>query len=59
MAFKEYRNMKVYEQSGYQYKATPTIMLKGLWLKECDFDIGTPVTVKCESGKLTITRADK
>ncbi len=29
MAFKEYRNMKVYEQSGYNYKATPTIMLKG------------------------------
>lgn len=33
MAFKEYRNMKVYEQSGYHYKATPTIMLKGQWLK--------------------------
>ena len=33
MAFKKIRNMKVYEQSGYQYKATPTIMLKGQWLK--------------------------
>lgn len=59
MAFKEYRNMKVYEQSGYHYKATPTIMLKGQWLKECGFDMGTPITVKCEGGKLTITRADE
>ena len=32
MAFKKIRNMKVYEQSSYQYKATPTIMLKGQWL---------------------------
>lgn len=59
MAFKEYRNMKVYEQSGYHYKATPTIMLKGQWLKECGFDMGTPITVKCEGGKLTITRAEE
>lgn len=59
MAFKEYRNMKVYEQSGYHYKATLVIMLKGQWLKECGFDMGTPITVKCEGGKLTITRADE
>lgn len=29
MAAKNCRNMKVYEQSGYHYKPTPTIMLKG------------------------------
>lgn len=58
MAFKEYRNMKVYEQSGY-HQATPAIMLKGQWLKECGFDMGTPIIVKCEGGKLTITRADE
>lgn len=58
MAMKEYRNMKVYEQSGYNYKATPAIMLKGQWLQECGFDMGTPIKVKCEGGKLTITRAD-
>lgn len=29
MAFKKFRKMKVYEQSGYRYKSTPTIMLKG------------------------------
>lgn len=58
MAFKEYRNMKVYEQSGYHYKATPAIMLKGQWLREVGFDEGTPITVRCEGGRLTITRAD-
>ena len=53
--FKECRNMKVCEQSGYNYKSTPTIMLKGQWLKECGFDMGTKIVVKCENGKLTIT----
>lgn len=57
--FKEYRNLKVYEMSGYQYKPTPTITLKGAWLRELGFDEGTPITVKCEGGKLTITRADE
>lgn len=33
MAFKRIRNRKVYEQSVYHYKSTPTIMLKGQWLK--------------------------
>ena len=32
--------MKVHEQSGYNYKATPTIILKGQWLKEMGFEIG-------------------
>ena len=26
------RSMKVHAQSGYNYKATPTIILKGQWL---------------------------
>ena len=55
MAFKKNRNMKVYEQSGYNYKSTPTIMLKGQWLKEAGFDCGTSITVTCEDGKLIIT----
>lgn len=55
MAFKKSRNMKVYEQSGYNYKSTPTIMLKGQWLKEAGFDCGTSITVTCENGKLIIT----
>ncbi|MDD3416105.1 MAG: SymE family type I addiction module toxin [Lachnospiraceae bacterium] len=55
MAKKEIRNMKVYDQSGYRYKSTPTIMLKGQWLKKLGFDSGTFITVKCEDGKLIIT----
>lgn len=57
--FKEYRNMKVYGQSGYRYKSTPTIMLKGQWLRDIGFDEDTPITVRCEGGRLTITRADE
>ena len=34
MAMKKFRNMKVYEQSGYQYKSTSAIMLKEQWLRE-------------------------
>ena len=42
--FKERRNMKIYGMSGYNYKSTPTIMLKGQWLKELGFEIGGYVT---------------
>lgn len=49
------RNMKVYGMSGYKYKAMPTIMLKGQWLKELGFDIGAYVSVSCENGRLVIT----
>jgi len=49
------RSMKVHEQSGYNYKATPTIILKGQWLKEMGFKIGDYITVSCEDGKLIIT----
>lgn len=52
------RNMKVYEQSGYKYKATPTITLKGQWLEMMGFEIGTQIQVQCEDGKLIITRVD-
>ena len=49
------RNMKVYEHSGYHYKPTPTITLKGKWLEKWGFKIDTPIIVHCEEGKLTIT----
>ena len=55
MEIKKIRNMKVCEQSGYKYKATPTIILKGQWLKDAGFDIGGSITVTCEDGKLIIT----
>lgn len=49
------RSMKVHEQSGYNYKATPTIILKGQWLKEMGFKTGDYINVSCEEGKLIIT----
>ena len=59
MAYKEYREMKVYEASGYQYKRTPSIVLKGQWLSELGFDIGDQIEVKCEDGRLIITKANE
>lgn len=55
---KDVRNMKVHESSGYRYKSTPQIMLKGDWLKAFGFDMGMQIVVKCEDGKLVITPAD-
>lgn len=50
------RHIKVYESSGYKYKSTPMIMLKGDWLKNWGFDPGDKLNIVCEgSGKLTIT----
>ena len=59
MAYKKYREMKVYEASGYQYKRTPSIILKGKWLSELGFDIGEQIEVKCEDGRLIITKANE
>lgn len=55
---KENRTIKVYEMSGYKYKPTPTIMLKGQWLKELGFDIGESVNVECKDGQLIITKME-
>ena len=49
------RSIKVYGQSGYKYQETPTIMLKGMWLKELGFEIGDYISVTCEDGRLVIT----
>ena len=59
MAYIKYREMKVYEASGYQYKRTPSIVLKGKWLSELGFDIGEQIEVKCENGRLIITKANE
>ena len=50
------RSVMAYGQSGYKYRETPTIMLKGLWLKEAGFDIGDYISVTCEDGKIIITQ---
>ena len=58
MAFKKFRKMKVYEASGYNYKRTPSIILKGDWLKETGVDISGLIQVECENGKLIITQRE-
>ena len=55
MAKKSTRSVKVYGQSGYKYRETPTIMLKGQWLAELGFEIGDYISVSCENGRLVIT----
>ena len=55
MAAKACRNLKIYEQRGYNYKETPVIHLQGQWLKEIGFESGRFIQVKCEEGKLVIT----
>lgn len=50
------RSVKVYGQSGYKYRETPAIMLKGMWLKEEGFDIGDYISVTCEDGKIIINQ---
>ena len=42
---KRTRKLKVYGQSGYNYKDTPTIILKGEWLRKCGFEIGDTINV--------------
>ena len=49
------RRLKVHESSGYKYKPTPSILLKGDWLRQVGFNSGDQISVKCENGKLTIT----
>lgn len=50
--------MKVYAQSGYHYKDTATIILKGAWLETLGFEPGTPINVECDGGKLVITKME-
>lgn len=55
MEKKDERELKVYAQSGYNYKSVPTIRLMGQWLEAVGFHIGDPVLVRCEDGRLIIT----
>ena len=52
---KKSRSLKVLSQSGSKYRETPTIQLKGQWLKELGFNIGDYISISCENGKLIIT----
>lgn len=58
MRDKKKHYLKVYGQSGYKYKETPTIILKGQWLKEAGFEIGNRVTLECDKGIIVIKSDD-
>ena len=47
------RGLKVYESCGYNYKPTPSIVLKGEWLKNAGFTTGAHIVffVKIASGR--------
>lgn len=52
---KKERHLKVVEQSGHKYKPTPTITLKGQWLREWGFEVGSKIAVTYEGdGKIKI-----
>lgn len=57
MRDKKTRDLKVYGQSGYKYKETPTIILKGQWLKDAGFDVGSRITLKYIEGTIVIKNA--
>ncbi len=59
MKDKKNRTLKVYGQSGYHYKDTPTIVLKGQWLSATGFDIGDKIQVEVENGRLLLQNITK
>ncbi len=53
-ARKEYRELTVSEATNYGRKTAPMLRIQGQWFQELGFNIGDPVLVKCEEGKLII-----
>lgn len=52
---KDYRSLKISSIWNYGSNPAPQLRLQGKWLEELGFQIGAPVLVKCEDGKLIIT----
>lgn len=55
-AKKEYRELTVSEATNYGRKTAPMLRIQGLWFQELGFNIGEPVLVKCEKGKIVIMK---
>lgn len=53
---KNTRKIKVVRSSGYKYKPTPTIHLKGNYLEAFGFSIDTPLIVHLSDGKIIIEK---
>lgn len=52
---KDYRELTIGSFGGYGRKSAPQLRLQGQWLEELGFQIGAPVLVKCEDGRIIIT----
>lgn len=48
------RTLKVYNTNDKNYIATPTIILKGQWLRRYGFEMNMPISVMCDKGELII-----
>jgi len=46
--------LTVSEATNYGMKRAPMLRIQGLWFQEMGFNVGDPVLVKCEEGKLII-----
>ena len=56
MARKDYRELTVTEAAGSRKAGTPGIRIQGQWLRELGFEVGDPVLVQCEDGRLVIQK---
>lgn len=52
---KDFRELTVSEATNYGRRTASMLRIQGLWLQELGFNVGDPVLVKCEDGKLIIT----
>lgn len=52
---KDFRELTVSEATNYGRSTAPMLRIQGLWLQELGFNVGDPVLVKCEDGKLIVT----
>ena len=50
------RKLKVYNQSRNGYSNIPTILLKGHWLKEFNFNINDNVIIVCKENEIVIKK---
>ena len=58
MARKDFRELTVTEAAGSRKAGTPGIRIQGQWLRELGFQVGDPVLVQCEDGRLVIQKDD-
>lgn len=50
------RKLTVYNGRGAFKKSPPQILLQGNWLEQAGFSAGDKITVKCQQGRLVITK---